>query len=96
MILPISLGLGGQSYLIPVAGGRYPVELVEVCKSWLGHHGHKKKSWPLKLGVRKLGTMDKVVFFLKQKHRGIWTFLQRPFKTVATLWHFICTFADYT
>lgn len=40
--LPPAIGLGGQSYLLLVGGGRCPMELVEVLTSWPRYRGHTK------------------------------------------------------
>lgn len=37
-------GLGGQSYLVIVASGIYPMVLVKVRESWPGNHGYQKKN----------------------------------------------------
>lgn len=46
MNFPSGLALGDlvtwYLLMLLVGGGRYSVELVQVCNSWSGHHGYKK------------------------------------------------------
>ncbi|KAG5613957.1 hypothetical protein H5410_013781 [Solanum commersonii] len=51
--------LGGQNYLVfmLVGGGRYPVKLIEVCASWLRHHGSQYWLAPFLLLDNRFGTL---------------------------------------
>lgn len=51
-----------------VGGGRYHVELIELCKSWPGHHGHLKKITWHKMVFSFIEGKFSAIMFTPQKY----------------------------